>query len=134
MLINVWVTALIFVGPSVCLGVVLTMTTGYARRVRKTTHLYTAVSLFGWLAGVLVGPLGLAALTEKLRRPGAALEGYVGWILIYVALLVGATVGALTGYVWLRMRTARDPDYDDRPSLLPHVGEPRDRGHLGPHQ
>jgi hypothetical protein len=134
MLIDIGITLLVISGPVICLVTALWLTARYARRVGKTTHQYTAVSLAGWLLGMIVAGVGLSIVADWLELRGAIPLAWCGVPATVAAILFGAFTGASVGRVWLRMASKRDPDYDDRPSVVPNVVEARDRGHLPPQQ
>jgi hypothetical protein len=113
MIETVGITALIIVVPSLCLGLVLWASARHARRSRQSTHLYTAVSLAGWLVGMIGGPVGMASVNEWLELRGLIPVEWFPPAAMFGALFVGAFVGASGGYFWLRIATRLDPYYDD---------------------
>jgi hypothetical protein len=133
MLSDVGITFLVISGPGTCLVIALWRTARYARRVGKTTHQYTAVSLAGWLFGMIVAGVGLSIVADWLELRGAIPPDWVSLPVAVGAVLSGAFAGASAGHIWLRMAAKRDPDYDDRPSVVPHVGQQRDCDDLPPH-
>ena len=95
---------------------------------------YQLVSVLGTWIGLMVMPVAIVALFahEPWFRGLSPLVGFgslglLGW--------VGGTLGACGGVWYLRMQTARHPDYEDpgQPgSLEADVLQPRDRDHVGP--
>jgi hypothetical protein len=119
MLSDVGITFLVISGPVVCLVLALRVSARYARRVGRSTHQYTAVSIAGWLLGTIGVAAGVFVVLDRLLTQGLIRDGWYLPVVIYLAMLVGSFVGASVGHIWLRMATRRDPDYDDGPSARP---------------
>jgi hypothetical protein len=133
MLTSLGITAALIAGPVICLILALRLSARYARRVGKSTHQYTAVSLVGWLFGTIGAAVGTGVILDWLETRGLIPVARFSVPAAYGVVLVGAFAGASIGHIWLRMTTKRDPDYDDRPSVVPDVGQQRDRDDLPPH-
>jgi hypothetical protein len=98
---------------------------------------YQLVSVFSQWIGLVVTPAFIAGLIvhEPWFRGVGPLVGFgslglLGW--------VGGTLGACAGVWYLRMQTARHPDFEDlrgppSNSLEAHVPQPRDGDHVRPH-
>ena len=100
---------------------------------------YHLLSAAGWLFGILVGYV-CVAMVFLLLTPGRKGWGIPIWVVLCGTLvcgLVSATTGPALSYLILWVRTARDPDYDDRmrrkkPSQIADISQPRDGDDVRP--
>ena len=132
MLVPLGITVLLIAGPAACLSTALWLSGRYARRIGKSTHQYTAASIVGWFLGMGSAAIGAVGVLELVEGSRSDVVTGIAVTIAYLLVLVGSFGGASVGHVWLRMTAKRDPDYDDRPSVVPDVGQPGDRDDLPP--
>jgi hypothetical protein len=100
-----------------------------ARRAGVDPASFQFLTAVGWGVGFVVMPVAAAAFIDRLD-PGARLSDRTAVLLTLAACLAGGIVGAAVGYVLLRMRTVRHPDYEEDggrpPSQVAHVRQARD--------
>jgi hypothetical protein len=93
--------------------------------IAGTPYLWTAIvgSFVGWMSANVIAVV-VSNMPVSRRFPDYAIYA------CFIALcLVGATLAPALCYLLVRMRTARDPDYDDcrmRSSYIAHIPQPRD--------
>ena len=98
---------------------------------------YCGFALFVGL-NVGMGMQGAAAKSIVYGAPGTPPPPFAWGVAALIAIgLVGSTAGAAGCYLYLRMRTICDPDYEEleSPSDRSHIADvrqPRDRHDLGP--
>jgi H+/Cl- antiporter ClcA len=98
--------------------------------VRSAPYLWSAIvgSFVGWLIANVVVVTALNVVVSK------RLTDSMFYVLFLLLGLIGATFVPALCYLLVRMRTARDPDYEELrgslPSHITHIPQPRDRDDL----
>jgi hypothetical protein len=130
-----WTLLIVLDGTPV--AVLMIETTAHARRAGVPADWHQGFALFGGFAAAIGAQL---VTNEFLFRRDLRLRpvpvGLGAAMVVVSGLLAGSAVAAGC-YLHLRMRTARDPDYEDpagpeRPSLEADFPQPRDGDHVGP--
>jgi hypothetical protein len=104
-----------------------------ARAAAVPAGRYCWVAVFSGV-GVGMAMQGLTAqwLVSRMGNPQAVSYG-LGMAMLLGNGLLGSALVAGGAYVHLRMRTTRDPDYDDQTgSLEADIRQPRDGDHVRP--